>query len=81
MQLGIELALMGIGTVFTFLVLLIFVTSMMSKAVTAFEKRTSPPAVTMGKTLDTAVVTSPKLSDEMLATVITAAIKQHRAKG
>ncbi|WP_198263735.1 OadG family protein [sulfur-oxidizing endosymbiont of Gigantopelta aegis] len=79
MQLGIELALMGIGTVFTFLVLLIFVTSMMSKAVTAMEKRTSPPAVTMGKPLDAG--TGQKLSDEMLATIITAAVKQYRAKG
>ena len=40
MQLGLELALMGMVTVFSFLILLIFLTSLMSKTICAYEKKT-----------------------------------------
>lgn len=75
MQLGLELALTGMVTVFTFLILLIFLTSLMSKTICAFEKKTlqckSAASVVTG---DVNIIT-----DEILKTVITNAIQQHRA--
>lgn len=75
MQLGLELALMGMGTVFVFLITLIFLTTLMSTIISAYEKKrvqpvTATPAVAEGKN---------KASDEILKTVIAMAIKQHRS--
>lgn len=63
MQLGIELALMGIGTVFVFLILLVSLTSLMSKLINTFENK---------------IALSTEISDETLKAIITKAIQQHR---
>ncbi len=74
MQLGIELALMGIGTVFIFLVLLIFLMDLMSKIINSYEKRvllSAPQKKSTNKT--------DKIPDDLLSVIITNAIKQHQA--
>ena len=75
MQLGLELALTGMMTVFTFLILLIFLTSLMSKTICAFEKKTLQCKSAASVTADDGKI----ISDEILKTVITSAIQQHRA--
>jgi len=70
MQLGFELALAGITTVFIFLVLLIFLMTLMSKIIMAYEskdeqKQASPEAA--------------PLSDELLRRIVTDAVQQHRS--
>lgn len=75
MQLGLELALMGMVTVFSFLILLIFLTSLMSKTICAYEKKTLQCETAASATADDGKI----ISDEILKTVITNAIQQHRA--
>ncbi len=75
MQLGLELALMGMGTVFSFLVLLIFITGLMSKLISSYEKKiiaSAPVKTSINKKTDT-------ISDELLTGIISNAIQQHRA--
>ncbi len=73
MQLGLELALMGMGTVFVFLILLIFLTTLMSKTISALEQKTA------ASTTATSVSDTKTITDEILKTIITKAIHQHRS--
>jgi len=75
MQLGLELVVMGMGTVFSFLVLLIFCTTLMSKAVMAIEKNMPQPAAAT----PTPISGQSKMPDGVLAAIITAAIHKHRS--
>lgn len=76
MQIGLELALMGLMTVFIFLIVLIFLTIMMSKTVGALEQRmlqsvTSTPVVSERTNA---------IPEELLKTIIVEALQQHRTK-
>ncbi len=75
MQLGLELVVTGMGTVFAFLVLLIFCTTLMSKAVAAIEKNTIKPATAT----PTPTANHKEIPDGILTAVITAAIHKHRS--
>ena len=68
MKLGVELMIMGMGTVFAFLILLIFSMNMMSKIVTMLEN-------------DRIETDNKKIPDNTLIAVISAAIHQHRHRG
>ena len=68
MQLGFELMLMGMSTVFAFLILLIFCMTLMSKMVTLIEKKPIE-------------IEHEQIPDNTLIAVISAAIHQHRQKG
>jgi len=76
MQLGLELALMGLMTVFIFLIVLIFLTIMMSKTVSAIEQRMLQPVTS------TPVVSerTNAIPEELLKTIIVEAVQQHRTK-
>ena len=78
MQLGFELAMMGMGTVFIFLILLIYFTSLMSRLVGVYEQKANPDSQlqTTPKTV-TATIPIPIPAD-VLATVISSAIKQYK---
>ena len=65
MQLGFELMLMGMGTVFAFLVMLIFCMMLMSKMIALIENN-KPETEQL------------KIPDNILIEVISAAIHQHR---
>ncbi|MCU7833970.1 MAG: OadG family protein [gamma proteobacterium symbiont of Taylorina sp.] len=67
MQLGLELILMGMGTVFSFLVILVFCINIMSKVVSLLEP-------------DSIETDQNNIPDETLIAVISAAIHQHRHK-
>lgn len=68
---GLELAAFGMGTVFIFLTVLIFVTRLMSFLVLKFQPiEASMPAATATQ--------AKGLQDSQLIAVISAAIKQHR---
>jgi oxaloacetate decarboxylase gamma subunit len=70
---GLELMAFGMGTVFAFLVLLIFATSLMSKIVNKF----APEPVVVAP----AVITTPSQGvDPQLLNVLAAAVKEHRAR-
>ncbi|MCP3849800.1 MAG: hypothetical protein GY694_06120 [Gammaproteobacteria bacterium] len=71
MQLGFELALAGITTVFIFLVLLILLMTLMSKIIMAYENKDEQKQVNYEA--------SP-LSDELLRRIVTDAVRQHRSK-
>ncbi len=78
MLFGLEILLMGMGTVFTFLILLILVTSLMSRLVNYFQPMNiqgtnSTVEQNHSAQADTA------LSDELLNKIIRAAIHQHRS--
>jgi len=62
MWLALEMAMIGMGTVFVFLVVLIFLTQLMSKIVAYLETHHI----------------NQKISDERLIKIIQAAIQQHR---
>ena len=70
---GLELMAFGMGTVFSFLVILIFATSLMSKIVNKFAPEpevvapSAAPAPTQGV-------------DPQLLSVLAAAVKEHRAR-
>ncbi len=72
---SVDLMVVGMGTVFAFLTLLIFATNLMSKFViliTPDVPETPAPGATTPKASNTAA------DDEQLIAVITAAIQQHR---
>ena len=73
MQLGFELMLMGMSTVFAFLILLIFCMTIMSKMVTLIEKKPIE--------IDPIEIDQNKIPDNTLIAVISAAIHQHLHKG
>lgn len=70
---GLELMAFGMGTVFAFLVLLIFATSLMSKIVNKF----APEAVVVAPV---AITTPTQGVDPQLLNVLAAAVKEHRAR-
>ena len=76
---GINLMVIGMGAVFTFLTLLVFTTTIMSKLVNKY----APPAPAPTAQPSVAVV-SPnqpnQVSDGQLLAVITAAIHRHRSR-
>ena len=72
LQQGIELMLYGMGTVLTFLVLLILATTIMSSLLKRFGK--AEPAVK-----STAATKTPGNDDQLIA-VISAAIHKYRAR-
>lgn len=74
MQLGLELALMGMGTVFIFLILLIFLTTLMSRVIGVLERKMTP--IISKKRTDEE--NSNQISDDVLNLVITTAIRQHQ---
>ncbi len=86
MYLGLELALTGMGTVFAFLILLIIVTTLMSRVVNRLEasssavdkigSRTAAPA---GKVENKAAMSS-DMSPELLTAIASAAIHKHRSR-
>ena len=70
---GLELMVFGMGTVFTFLVVLIFATNLMSIIVNKF----APEPVVVPQD----VVTAPTQgADPQLLKVLAAAVKEHRAR-
>ncbi len=70
---GLELMAFGMGTVFSFLVLLIFATSLLSKIVNKF----NPEPVVVPQV----AVTAPTQGvDPQLLNVLAAAVKEHRAR-
>jgi oxaloacetate decarboxylase gamma subunit len=73
---GVELMFIGMGTVITFLVLLIFAIRMMSALVVRFVPEPVAPAVTRRQIQAPAPATA---SPDVVA-AIQAAIHQHRAK-
>lgn len=75
MQLGFELALMGMATVFSFLILLILFTTIMSKLVNVFEKRDFQTSDELSENTRRG-----RMPDEILTAVIQAAVQKHRAQ-
>ncbi|MCP3909226.1 MAG: OadG family protein [Oceanicoccus sp.] len=71
MQQGIELMLYGMGTVFTFLVLLIATTTLMSALLQRFAK--PEPTAPAGKPAAVA-------NDDQLVAIISAAIHKYRSR-
>ena len=70
---GLELMVFGMGTVFAFLVLLIFATGLMSKIVNKF----APEPVVVPQ----AAVAAPSTGvDSQLLKVLAAAVKEHRSR-
>lgn len=76
---SIDLMIVGMGTVFAFLTLLIFVTNLMSKFVIKF----NPEVPVTPSSSATTSVSKPQNSpaeDTQLIAIISEAIKQHRNK-
>lgn len=71
---GIELMFIGMGAVFAFLTLLVWVTNTMSRLVMRFEP--VKPVVTTSQTIPSP--TGKSATDAELTAVISAAIKMHR---
>ncbi len=76
MLFGFELALVGMGVVFSFLILLVFVTTFMSHLIHRFQGEQNPSDVVANKKNNASI--PPVLSDKLLNKIITAAIAQHR---
>ena len=73
---GIELMLLGMGSVFVFLVLLIVATSLMSKVVQNFEVEPQEMDIPSGEFSHSAM---PSNLDDKITRIISEAIKQHRS--
>lgn len=71
---GVELMLLGMGSVFAFLIILVFVTGIMSRLIDRFFPEAAPVAKPVRRAPAAAAVDS-----ELLA-VIGAAVKQHRSR-
>ncbi len=70
---GLELMIFGMGVVFVFLAMLVFVTGFMSKLVNKFAPEPQPvPAPARAAT--------PQGVDPQLLKVLSAAVKEHRAR-
>ena len=74
MQQGLDITLFGMGIVFTFLLVLVICTTIMSRLITRFFPEPEP-AVAPAAGAATAVT-----GDERLKKIIKAAIEQHRNK-
>ena len=74
MQQGVELMLYGMGTVFTFLALLIIATTLMSSLLQRFVKPEPVPAQSPVKVSEAAG------NDDQLVAVISAAIHKYRSR-
>ena len=72
---GVELMVLGMGSVFAFLIALVFVTNIMSSVLTRF----FPEALPSPKPAPKRAAASASIEPELIA-VIGAAIKQHRAR-
>ena len=70
---GLELMAFGMGTVFSFLVVLIFATSLMSKIVNKF----APEPVVVAQPV---MIAPTQGVDPQLLSVLAAAVKEHRAR-
>lgn len=71
---GLELMAFGMGTVFAFLTILVFITSLMSKLVTKFTPEEVAVPAPAAPALQTQGV------DPQLLKVLSAAVKEHRAR-
>jgi|TARA_R110002020_G_scaffold136783_2_gene305319 oxaloacetate decarboxylase (Na+ extruding) subunit gamma len=75
-MIGLELMLLGMGSVFVFLILLVIVTTVMSRLLTRFLPEAAPvPKAPAKRPKPTATAVDPEL-----IAVIGAAIKQHRSR-
>lgn len=75
LQQGLDITLFGMGIVFTFLLLLVICTSIMSRVMTRFFPEPEPVA-----TPTSGASAADPASDSHLRKVIEAAIRQHRNK-
>ncbi len=85
MNIGLELALTGMGTVFSFLVVLIFVTSFMSRLALWFDQSRFAAKKAGQQTIDsslkqTSASSKQDMPAELLTAVVSAAIHQHRSR-
>jgi len=72
MQQGLDITLFGMGIVFTFLLVLVICTTIMSRLITRFFPEPEPAVAP--------VASAPAAGDERLKKIIKAAIEQHRNK-
>lgn len=75
-QQGVDLMLYGMGTVFVFLLLLVFVTTFMSRIITGFFPEAEPAPATSSK----APASKGQLPSEKTLAIIKDAIAQHRKR-
>ncbi|MFZ2289915.1 MAG: OadG family transporter subunit [Halopseudomonas yangmingensis] len=73
---GFELMLLGMGSVFIFLIVLVFITTIMSRLLTRF----FPEPVAAPKVAPKSAAVAVGSVDPELVAAIGAAIKQHRAR-
>ena len=73
---GLNLMLLGMGAVFVFLTLLVFITGFMSKLVGRYSPTVSPAAVTPAPVTPESTAGD----NQQLLAVITAAIHKHRSR-
>jgi len=73
---GLELMVFGMGTVFVFLTMLVFVTSAMSKLVSKYFPEPEPVPAPARKP----AAAAPQGIDPQLLKVLSAAVKEHRAR-
>lgn len=73
---GFELMLLGMGSVFIFLIVLVFITTIMSRVLTRY----FPEPVAAPKVAPKPAAVAAGSVDPELVAVIGAAIKQHRAR-
>lgn len=76
LEVGIELLFLGMGSVFAFLILLVIVTTLMSKIIVRYY----PEPVAAPASKSTGSKAAPAAIDEQTIAVISAAISQHRAR-
>lgn len=77
MSTGVELMLIGMGTVFVFLTMLVGATSLMSYLVNRFAPEPEP---LLRRPAPSPAVTPQTTTDEELVAVISAAIKKHSSR-
>lgn len=73
---GLELMVFGMGTVFVFLTMLVFVTGAMSKLVSKYFPEPEPVPAPVRKP----AAAAPQGVDPQLLKVLSAAVKEHRAR-
>jgi len=75
---GVVLMLLGMGTVFLFLVVLIFVTKALSAIVMKYEANKPAPAVARRKSAPAAVAATSVADSEIAAAIVAAVVQQKR---